>query len=103
MLMPPDDINNKNGEGYLLSVHRSDKVEENDYLFRRTSHFIKTHPEVRDGENWDGVGKMVGIGEHHIPKDGHCNFVEEKPCRKHWSLTAEKLTLSFRLGALCNV
>ncbi len=93
ILMPPDCINDMNPEGCLLSVHRSDNTEENDYLFRTTSQFIKTHPEVRDGENWDGVGKMVGIGEHHIPKDGHCNFVEDKACRKHWSLTAEKLTL----------
>jgi hypothetical protein len=91
MLLPP--VIKGKQEGYILSVHRSDNEVENGYLFQVASEFIENRPPQRIGKSWDGVGKMVGIGEHLTPTDGHCNFVEYKPCRNHWSTSKEKLTL----------
>ena len=74
VLLPPDIKGNQ--EGYILSVHRSDNKDENRYLFEVTSKFIENRPPQRNGKSLDGVGKMVGIGEHLTPTDGHCNFVD---------------------------
>ena len=63
-------------EDSVLSVHRSHNEEENNYLYEVTSKFIDTHPVVRNGVSWDGVGKMIGIGKHKDYVNGHFDFVQ---------------------------
>ena len=63
-LMPSDDSKTDGREGHLLSVHRSHNIEQNKYLFNATSGLVDTHPRVRDGKQWDGVGGMIGVGQH---------------------------------------
>lgn len=61
--MPSDDTKPDGRGGHLLSVHISHTTLKriNTYSMQR---FIDTHPKVRNGKQWDGVGGMIGISEH---------------------------------------
>ena len=49
---------------------------------------------VRDGKEWKGIGKMIGIGKHIDQMVGqHCNFVMTKKHRNLWSNIKESMTL----------
>ncbi len=91
VLLPPDA--NGHGEGCIVSVHRSKNEEENKYLLDVTSQFIDDHPPVRNTKEWNGFGKMIGIGEHYHFIQKHCNFIREEISRNLWSEYKERTVL----------
>jgi hypothetical protein len=48
----------------LVHVHCSKNEEENNFLYHTTSKLIEERNPVRTTNGWNGVGIMVGIGEH---------------------------------------
>ena len=55
---------------------------------------IEERNGVRRTKGWNGVGKMVGVGEHLDRKGDHCKFVIKPKLRKKWSNEAEKTILN---------
>ena len=91
LLLPSD--GDKEGQPHPLYVHRSKNVEENSSLYEVTKTLINNHPQVRNGEGWDGVGSMIGVGEHLDMHGKHCNFVLKDEKRHMWTDTNENLIM----------
>ena len=90
-LMPSGHTKNDDDrEGHILSVHHSHNIKENEELFEMTSRFMETHPMVRKGKQWDGVGGMIGIGEHLTFFGEHTDFVIKSELRNLESIAQEK-------------
>jgi hypothetical protein len=75
-------------------VHRSRNKKENSFLYNETLKMIDERNGVRRTKGWNGVGKMVGVGEHLDRKGDHCDFVIKPKLRKKWSNEAEKTILN---------
>ena len=106
-LMPSghaEDDDDGDGEGHILSIHRSHNIKENEELFEMASHLYDTHPPVRNGKQWEGVGGMIGIGDHLaiFPHKHLTNFVIDKEFRNQESITMEKKILSECGTIFCN-
>jgi hypothetical protein len=82
--------NGKNGNLFsnLLHVHLSNVSEENNFLYKMTSKLIHECDPVRTMDGWDGVGIMVGVGEHVDWHGQHTDFVLNPKFR-------EKLTMGY--------
>ncbi len=95
-LMPSEHTENDDdddGEGHILSIYHSHNIEENKELFEMTSDVIDTHPVVRNGKQWDGVGGMIGIGDRLTFSRKHTDFVIKKELRNQESIDQEKKIL----------
>jgi hypothetical protein len=88
-------LNGKNGHLFsnLLHVHHSNDNDENNFLYKTTSKLIRERNPVRTTDGWNGVGIMVGIGEHVDWHGQHTDFVLKPKFRSRWSNEEEKLTL----------
>jgi len=83
-----------NAYSNLVHVHRSKNEDENDFLYHTTSNLINERNPVRITDGWNGVGIMVGIGEH-LSRDGqHTDFVVRPKFRTIWNNAEEKRTMS---------
>jgi hypothetical protein len=84
------------GDAYsnLVHVHRSNNKIENNLLHNTISKLIEERNPVRTTNGWNGVGIMVGIGEHINRNGQHTDFVLRPKFRTMWSNEEEKMTMS---------
>jgi len=84
------------GDAYsnLVHVHRSNNKIENNFLHNTISKLIEERNPVRTTNGWNGVGIMVGIGEHLNRNGHHTDFVLRPKFRTMWSNEEEKMTMS---------
>ena len=84
------------GDAYsnLVHVHRSKNEDDNNFLYHTTSKLIEERNPVRTTNGWNGVGIMVGIGEHLNRNGHHTDFVLRPKFRTMWSNEEEKMTMS---------
>ena len=89
-------FNGDHGDAFsnLVHVHRSNNDDENNFLYTTTSKLIGERNPLRNTNGWNGVGIMVGIGEH-IDRNGqHTDFVLKPKFRTRWSNEEEKVTMN---------
>lgn len=77
-----------------MHVHRSKNEDDNNFLYHTTSKLIEERNPVRTTNGWNGVGIMVGIGEHLNRNGQHTDFVLKPKYRTMWSNEEEKMTMS---------
>ena len=84
------------GDAYsnLVHVHRSKNEDDNNFLHHTTSKLIEECNPVRTTNGWNGVGIMVGIGEHLNRNGQHTDFVLKPKYRTMWSNEEEKMMMS---------
>ena len=82
-----------NAYSNLVHVHRSKNEDENNFLYHTTSKLIEERNPVRTTNGWNGVGIMVGIGEHLNRNGHHTDFVLRPKFRTMWSNEEEKMTM----------
>jgi len=84
------------GDAYsnLVHVHRSKNEDDNNFLHHTTSKLIEERNPVRTTNGWNGVGIMVGIGEHLNRNGQHTDFVLKPKYRTMWSNEEEKMMMS---------
>jgi hypothetical protein len=83
-----------NAYSNLVHVHRSKNEDDNNFLYHTTSKLIEERNPVRTTNGWNGVGIMVGIGEHLNRFGQHTDFVLRPKFRTMWSNEEEKMTMS---------
>jgi hypothetical protein len=93
LFLLPSDGKNGNLFSNLVHVHRSNDCEENNFLYKITSKLIRERNPVRTTDGWDGVGIMVGVGEHVNWHGQHTDFVLKPKFRSRWSHEEEKLIM----------
>ena len=83
-----------NAYSNLVHVHRSKNEDDNNFLYHTTSKLIEERNPVRTTNGWNGVGIMVGIGEHLNRNGQHTDFVLKPKFRTMWTIEEEKMTMS---------